>query len=401
MALILTQTDTDADSGFNVGCSGQSAGNVTVAREATDGGTSGTTEVLPDPGLGVERAVLAFQSDAGGPEPNDTTWEAGDYVVRINVTTARSNSQWTETYICERTSGGTFNTVASLTGQTTSLGATGVKTHTVNRATDYTAGSASTIYIVVVISDTNAHGQSKVGITPDQNIDTPIASATEKTITVSLDAAVQMQKSLAASLDAGIAKAQTRTASLDAALRAVRTAATQIDAALRDTITRQANLDAAVQDSFTRATALDAAVQDSFTRSTSLDAVLAMTKAAAVSLDGVLERAKTRDTGLEAAVQDLKSVSASFDAALAEAKSRSVVLDATIQRPQVVGTGLDAVIEGGATFAAAASRTHEVTARVRCTAPSGGRTNQVAARGRSTAPSGGRDIAIPPSKRRH
>jgi hypothetical protein len=171
MALInFQQEDTSADSGVNIGCSGSTLGTTNFAKEMIQGGTAGTVEVLPDPVSGADRANVMFQSDTGTSLP--TTWGSGDYVVRLNITSARSGAVWAETHICERTSGGTYNTVASLTGQADSL-STGVKTHTVNRGTDYAASANSTLYIVLVITGP-AHGGTNYGFTPDQIINTPI-----------------------------------------------------------------------------------------------------------------------------------------------------------------------------------------------------------------------------------
>lgn len=162
-----------ADSGFNVGCSGGTAGASTSNRQMLRGGTAGATEVTLDPGNGVTRVCHVFQSDTALPEPNVTTWQAGDYVVPLNVTTGRAGTLWDETYICERTSGGVFNTVASLTGQGTSMVA-GTQTHTVNRATDFSPADAnSTVYIVIVLTGP-AHGGSDIGITPSLIVTTPI-----------------------------------------------------------------------------------------------------------------------------------------------------------------------------------------------------------------------------------
>lgn len=172
MAIILTQTDNTSLSGFNVGCSGGSTGATTADREATQGGTAGSTEATVAPNTAATDACLIFQSASG--EPNLTNWDAGDWVVRLDVTTTNSNVDVDSIYICERTSGGTYNTVTSSTGIARTLGTAQVESFTINRATDYSAAATSTIYIVVLLDHTAAHGNSNVGITPSQNIDTPI-----------------------------------------------------------------------------------------------------------------------------------------------------------------------------------------------------------------------------------
>lgn len=173
MALTFTQTDTSVT--FDVGCSGESAGATTAAREIVDGGTAGSTEFSVDPNNNSTAAVVAFRTTGG---VGTDTWEAGDYVVSINVTSASGNSDWVATYICERTSGGSFNTVASLTGQTTDVATTGVKSQTVNRGTDFTpAGTDSDLFVVLVFTNSDNHGNSSTSITPDQDITTPIVGA--------------------------------------------------------------------------------------------------------------------------------------------------------------------------------------------------------------------------------
>lgn len=179
MAVFLfQQEDGGADSGFNVACSGGTGAGTTSDHQMLRAGTAGTTEVNPDPGNGLTRVCMAFQSDTTLPEPNVTTWQggvgaAGNYVVRLNVTSARSGMNWDETWICERTSGGVYNTVASLTGQTQAMDA-GTQIQTVNRGSDFSPAAAdSTVYIVCVFTGP-AHGGSSVGITPSLVIDTPI-----------------------------------------------------------------------------------------------------------------------------------------------------------------------------------------------------------------------------------
>jgi hypothetical protein len=244
--LVLTETDTDADNGTNVGCSGATGGATLIAKEATDGGTAGITQVGPN--LGVRellRAVLMFQSDSD--EPGETTWDSGDYVVRVNITQARAGLEWRETYICERTTGGSFNTVASLTGQTTDCSTTGTKTHTVNRATDYSAASSSTLYIVCVFFMTLPHGTTNFGVTPDQNINTPIDIAAGATLTATLEAAIKDEFTKTANLNAAIKDQFLLTTALNAGLSKESTLTTNLEGVVQKTFTLQTNLESAIQ----------------------------------------------------------------------------------------------------------------------------------------------------------
>ena len=176
MARTFIITDDAADSGFNVGDSGETAGLTTFSREILEGGSgigTGTTDIDNDP-LDRERAVIAFQTDTGAPQPNDATWESGDYVVNINVTTGRSGITWRATYLMSRTSGGTFNTEASLLGQTDDLGSAGVVTHTVVLGSDASVNASDTMYFLLVFGGALEHGNSTVIITMGENIVTPL-----------------------------------------------------------------------------------------------------------------------------------------------------------------------------------------------------------------------------------
>lgn len=172
--MTVTYQQTDNAVTFEVGCSGQTAGVSTAGRELIEGGSPGANDVTVDPDNNTEAAVFALATTGG---TGLGTWQAGDYVVDLNIVGSNGNSVWSETHICERTAGGAFNTVASLTGQTTDVSAAGVVSHTVNRATDFTpAGTDSDLYIVIVFSNSDPHGNSTTDITPDQTVTAPFAT---------------------------------------------------------------------------------------------------------------------------------------------------------------------------------------------------------------------------------
>lgn len=174
MALIFTQTDTAADNGASAGCSAATLAATPQAQEMTEGGTPGVTELTVSFPAGSTAAPVMFQTNTG--EPGLDTWDAGDHVVRLNVTTANSELVWTETHVCIVNGVGDFFGHASLTGQTVLLGTTGVKSMTVNRGVTRTVPTASMMYIVLVIQSNGLHGNSQFGFTPNQNIDTPLVA---------------------------------------------------------------------------------------------------------------------------------------------------------------------------------------------------------------------------------
>lgn len=170
--LILTQTQNAAGCGAVVGCSGATIAATPQAREATKDGSAGVTELEILIALGATQAGIMFQSADN--EPGKTTWNAGDWVVRLNVTTGSDRINWVATYVCRFNNAcGSLAVVGSLTGQSISCELTGVKQMTVAGA-EQSANLSDEIYIVLIFQNTFTHGAKGIGFTPDQNIDSPI-----------------------------------------------------------------------------------------------------------------------------------------------------------------------------------------------------------------------------------
>ncbi len=172
--LILTQTDGTAQCGAIVGCSPAPLAPTPQARGVFRGAIPGSQAVLATVGVTSpgKRAALMFQTVPGA--PGKTTWEAGNYVVRINTTLALIDMLWEDAYICRfDVNCGSLAVVGSLLAQGLSLSTAGVKSMTVSGALQGSTNSDDTIYIVLVFSNPSA-SQPNIGITPDQNIDTPL-----------------------------------------------------------------------------------------------------------------------------------------------------------------------------------------------------------------------------------
>lgn len=169
--LIFTQTQNDAPSGASAGSSGYSLAGTPQTTSAVSGGTPGTTNKTTEQAGSTTVATFMIQAS-----PGVDTWQEGDYIVRLNVTKTTVNVVWVATYICERTTGGAFNTVASLTGQTETMNAIGVHTMTITRSGgDFTPNSSdSTLYIVCVFNNTHKKQSRGISILPNQDVDTPI-----------------------------------------------------------------------------------------------------------------------------------------------------------------------------------------------------------------------------------
>lgn len=170
MALISYNQQDDAAT-YNAGCSGQADG-ITTAGRVMDLTALGTTEFTVDPDNLATAACAIFES----PAPNVASWAAGDFVVRVNITTVDADTQFVRIDICDN-NGGTYATVTGGGNHvpTHTRGATGVVTETIATSA-YTPQSQanSTVFIVLTFNSNAPHGNSTVAITPDQIVDTPI-----------------------------------------------------------------------------------------------------------------------------------------------------------------------------------------------------------------------------------
>jgi hypothetical protein len=175
MAISLQQTDAAAIDGAMAACSGRSAAQTTDNKQATQNGTAGTTS--PTITLAANSSnVRGVHFESANNEPNLTSWPAGNWTVRINVTSPNTNITWTECYICRVNSSGVSQaTVGSLTGQSLSL-VSGVASMTISGSAQ-TANATDRVYILCVFSNSTGVQQS-FNYKPNQLIDTPLTAAT-------------------------------------------------------------------------------------------------------------------------------------------------------------------------------------------------------------------------------
>ena len=174
MATNFQQEDTLAACSVFAACSGKTLADVTAARLCVEGGTAGigTPQVRSTAGE-LDRAAVMFEMQPA----NGGSWGAGDYVIRLNITTANSNATWIATFVCRINAVcASQETIGSLTGQSTSLGSTGVKTHTVSGSA-VTPADNDKVYCVLVVDFAADMGNVSFNFTPDQLVDTPIVAA--------------------------------------------------------------------------------------------------------------------------------------------------------------------------------------------------------------------------------
>ncbi len=171
MVRVYEQVDQAAIDGSIAACSGLGAATAEYNREVEESGALGSgTNVITTSDAGGERAIH-FESEAN--EPNATTWPAGFYTTRINVTTGNSNLDWETVHVCRVNSGGMSQaTITSDSSLGISLTA-GVKFASLSPL--FASGAAATdrFYIVGGIIRSGGHGDQSATITNDQLLDTP------------------------------------------------------------------------------------------------------------------------------------------------------------------------------------------------------------------------------------
>lgn len=164
------ETDTAAVDGAKQMCSPTGTGTGPQAFQGSQGGSAGSAAHTATLNGAISASEIMWESPSG--DPNNTSWPAGNWVVRLNVTSANANLQWDACYICRcNSSGVSQGTVGSLTGQGISLGTTGVKSMTVSGSAQ-SAAATDRWYIVLVLKSTSAGIQS-CAFHSDQLIDTP------------------------------------------------------------------------------------------------------------------------------------------------------------------------------------------------------------------------------------
>jgi hypothetical protein len=171
MAINYTQTDTST-SGSGSYCA--PTGSENQWRVASDGGTAGSSE--------VSLGWLSSQTDLGPvgfkiTPAAGTTWAAGNWTVRFNVTTANMNITITDIFICRVNSSDVNQaTIGSATGLSISLGTTGVKSQVISGSAQ--SPSVGDVVMVMILGDNGSMSSQVAGFTPNQNIDSPFTGAT-------------------------------------------------------------------------------------------------------------------------------------------------------------------------------------------------------------------------------
>lgn len=169
MPITYTQTDTAADCGAQAACSGGTLGTQTASTTCTEGGTGGSTEQTIEIGAG-STSICHFTQTTGG--VGSATWESGTYTCGLNITTGHSDLSITNIYICRLDS--SCNNLATVGSQSVSQTLTaGTYTFDVT-GSEQSANDTDDLYVVYEFTNGHSHSTRTAGITPNQDIATPI-----------------------------------------------------------------------------------------------------------------------------------------------------------------------------------------------------------------------------------
>lgn len=172
MAINYAQTNTDSGLNAVSFCAGSSDGGSTfIVCNGTLGSGTRSVSVTASATL----AHTLFQCVIVNP---GTSWDAGTWTTRLNVTTANMNLTLTEIHICRMDSShNNVSTIGSVTGLSISLGSTGVITQNV---TGVAVGSpAVDDYVLVIYTFANGAMSSQTfTLTRNQNISSPFNTVT-------------------------------------------------------------------------------------------------------------------------------------------------------------------------------------------------------------------------------
>lgn len=170
--VILVQEDTAPTCTAAQGCSGLTDTQGPIEEFAQSAGTAGVTENasgnFPNSSALIRRTAY-FDC------LTNTAWTtgAGTWTMRINHTTGDADVFLQEIWICRFNSAcANQETIGSLTSINQATNVAQPVSHSVSGSA-VTLASGDRVFIILGYDNTAAHGNHAIGITPNQNIDTP------------------------------------------------------------------------------------------------------------------------------------------------------------------------------------------------------------------------------------
>jgi len=177
------QTD-NASGNFLTALCSSATFDATVSRDATVGGTPGTTPASTNiSGSAVNHTggIWFRITPAAG-----VTWDAGTWTVNVNVTTANMNLTLQTCSICRVNGISNRATIGEATALGLSLGSTGVLTISVSGSATTPAAGDSVIVLFGV--DNASKNGAAFSVTPDQLVSSPFTAAASVSITPAVGA---------------------------------------------------------------------------------------------------------------------------------------------------------------------------------------------------------------------
>ena len=157
-------------------------------------------------------------------------------------------------------------------------------------------------------------------------------SATAKSATASVSAAIRSSATASASLNAAIQRAATASATLSGAIQTAQSATSGLAAYI---VVPAARSESAV---------LSAAISDARTATSSLSAAVAAAKTATAALDSAVQIEATASTGVSAAIREAFSLSANISGAVQTSATVSSSLAAIVATANAISSGLSAAV---------------------------------------------------------
>lgn len=166
MAQTYNQTATAGPSAGQY-CTGNATANGAAwSKQASVGGSSGAEATITVDGSLTTGRAIYYKCVI----PAGTNWDAGDWTINVNVTTAAANTTIEQCHVCRvNSSDVSQETLGSATGLGIAVSATGVKTITVNQGSASSPSAGDNVVIVLALTNTNSCTRT-LGITPDQTI---------------------------------------------------------------------------------------------------------------------------------------------------------------------------------------------------------------------------------------
>ena len=184
--LVFKQNNTSPGDALISGCpSGMAESSTATKKLAFDGGSSGATQYsVTIEGSDTGAASLQVGMQWNAITVGRTTWDAGDWIVRLNVSDGNPNVSWQEAHICRvNTSNVVQETIASVTGLNILMSLASTKTVTMTTVGSATALSTDKIlWTLVFQKSTSATATFKYK--SNKNLASPIIKAREEPVPV-------------------------------------------------------------------------------------------------------------------------------------------------------------------------------------------------------------------------